>query len=271
MTLEREYVLGTADAEIQRLGMQHAVWRSDASSAWRHAGFAPGSTIIDVGSGPGFATFDLAALVGPNGRVHAVDQSARFGAYLTRQALARGIDNVVVTTADLEEFDFRGVAADGAWIRWVLAFLRQPKRVLSRLSAALRPGARLAIHEYFAYEAWKLVPRDRDFENLISIIMQSWRNQGGEPNVGLSLTCWLEEIGFEIRSTRTVTDLTRWSDPRWHWPTTFAISGLQRLVELGEVGVPEGERLAAHLRECFGRNPWMFTPAVLEVVAEWPN
>src|SRR4029077_1636950 len=62
MTAELEYVLGTADAEIRRLGMQHAVWRSDATHAWRVAGFRPGSTIIDVGCGPGFAALDLAEL-----------------------------------------------------------------------------------------------------------------------------------------------------------------------------------------------------------------
>jgi SAM-dependent methyltransferase len=89
MTAELEYVLGTADAEIRRLGMQHAVWRSDATRAWRIAGFRPGSTIIDVGCGPGFAALDLAELVGPTGRVHAIDQSARFTAYLDVQAAAR--------------------------------------------------------------------------------------------------------------------------------------------------------------------------------------
>src|SRR6476661_8517008 len=127
MTAELEYVLGTADAEIWRLGMQHAVWRSDATHAWRIAGFRPGSTIIDVGCGPGFAALDLAELVGPTGRVHAIDQSARFTAHLDAQAAARGIANIATTTADLDGFEFDGLSADGAWIRWVLAFVHEPR------------------------------------------------------------------------------------------------------------------------------------------------
>ncbi|HEV8237384.1 MAG TPA: methyltransferase domain-containing protein [Gemmatimonadaceae bacterium] len=269
MTAELEYVLGTADAEIRRLGMQHAVWRSDATRAWRIAGFRPGSTIIDVGCGPGFAALDLAELVGPTGRVHAIDQSARFTAYLDVQAAARGIANIATTTADLDDFEFDALSADGAWIRWVLAFVHEPRQVLSRLAKALRSGGRVVIHEYFAYETWRVLPRDEDFERLVSIVMRSWRDRGGEPNVGLEIVPWLEAIGFRILVTRTIAHLSRSDDPRWHWPTTFALSGIPRLVELGELTSDEATQLDARLRTIFAANVWMFTPSVLEVVAEW--
>lgn len=271
MTTEQEYVLGTADTEIRRLGLQHAVWLSDATEAWRAAGFRPGNVLIDVGCGPGFATFDLAEIVAPGGRVYAIDQSARFVAFAEGQARARGLQNVVAATADLDAFEFDGIAADGAWIRWVLAFVPQPRRVLSRLASALRPAARIVIHEYFAYETWKLLPRDDDFERFVASVMRSWRSRGGEPNVGLHLVNWLEEIGFRILSTRTITDLIRANDARWHWPTAFALSGVDRLIDLGDVDIAEGERLRTRLRSLFSEEPWMFTPAVLEVIAEWPG
>lgn len=75
---EREYVLGTNDEELTRLGFQHRVWGEHAFALWNRAGFAPGQTILDAGCGPGFATLDLARLVGPRGRIIAVDHSARF-------------------------------------------------------------------------------------------------------------------------------------------------------------------------------------------------
>jgi ubiquinone/menaquinone biosynthesis C-methylase UbiE len=71
--------------EIARLEFQHAVWRDDAAEAWRRAGFLPGDTVIDVGAGPGFATLDIATIVGPHGRVIAIDQSQRFLAHLEAQ------------------------------------------------------------------------------------------------------------------------------------------------------------------------------------------
>lgn len=78
MTVEREYVLGTDDEEITRLGLQHRAWRVRAVDAWRLAEMGQGQTGLDVGFGPGYAALDLAELVGPTGRVVAIDPSARF-------------------------------------------------------------------------------------------------------------------------------------------------------------------------------------------------
>ena len=66
---EQDYVLGTHDDEIRRLGVQHRVWRPRVIDAWRRAGFRPGQMLIDVGCGPGYATLDLAEIVAPGGRV----------------------------------------------------------------------------------------------------------------------------------------------------------------------------------------------------------
>src|SRR5688572_33486758 len=75
---ERTYFLGTHDEELERLGLQHRVWRPTVIECWRRAGIGPGSKVLDVGAGPGFASADLAEIVGPAGRVVAVERSARF-------------------------------------------------------------------------------------------------------------------------------------------------------------------------------------------------
>jgi ubiquinone/menaquinone biosynthesis C-methylase UbiE len=68
MTHEKDYVLGTDEAEIERLGLQHRVWRPRMLDAFRRAGIRPGLTVLDVGAGPGFASVDLAELsVRPDG------------------------------------------------------------------------------------------------------------------------------------------------------------------------------------------------------------
>ena len=66
--MENDYVLGTNDEELERLGLQHRVWRPIVLDCWRRAGITFGSRVIDVGAGPGFATMDLAELVGPTER-----------------------------------------------------------------------------------------------------------------------------------------------------------------------------------------------------------
>ena len=70
---EGDYLLGTRDDEVARLGLQHRLWRAEMLRGVRSAGFAQGQTILDVGAGPGFATADLAEWVGPSGTVIAAD------------------------------------------------------------------------------------------------------------------------------------------------------------------------------------------------------
>ena len=66
---ENDYVLGTNDEELDRLGLQHRVWRPVVTECWQRVGITHGWRVIDVGAGPGYATADLAEIVGPTGSV----------------------------------------------------------------------------------------------------------------------------------------------------------------------------------------------------------
>ena len=46
-----DYLLGTRDDEVSRLGLQHRLWRAEMLRGFRSAGFAAGQTILDVGAG----------------------------------------------------------------------------------------------------------------------------------------------------------------------------------------------------------------------------
>jgi SAM-dependent methyltransferase len=264
---EQEYVIGTGDAEIERLQLQHTVWRADAMAAWRAAGFTGGQALLDVGCGPGWATLDLADLTGPGGRVVGVDQSARFLGHLRAQCRARRLQQVQTLQAELGELALEAESFDGAWIRWVLAFVPNPRDALRRVVEALRPGAAIAIHEYFDYRTWRVVPRDADFEAFVAAVMSSWRARGGEPDIALSLPGWLEEMGLQIRAIRTVTDLAGPRDDRWRWPLAFADTAVGRLLELGEVDRVQAERMTAAITRARQEGRRMVTPGVAEIIA----
>src|ERR1700693_2761203 len=96
MTTERDYVLGTHDEELARLGLQHRVWRSVVLDCWQKAGITVGKRVLDVGAGPGYATVDLAEIVGPTGRVVALERSTNFANAIKNTARTRGLANVEV-------------------------------------------------------------------------------------------------------------------------------------------------------------------------------
>lgn len=268
MRPERDYVLGTHDDEIARLALQHRVWRSRVLDAWQRAGFNAGQTLLDVGAGPGHATVDLAGIVGPGGRVLAIDRSRRFLDALEDTRLRHGLANVTTCELDLDEAALPAVAADGAWCRWVFAFVKRPKDLLARIATALRPGAALVIHEYFDYRTWRLAPRLPELEEFVAVVMESWRAAGGEPDIGLDLPGWLDPLGFDLKSLRPLVDVVPPAHFVWQWPSSFIAVGLRRLVDLGRLGAERAGAIAAAVsaRE---EDPCslMITPAVLEIVA----
>jgi ubiquinone/menaquinone biosynthesis C-methylase UbiE len=263
-----DYVLGTDDEELKRLGVQHLIWRPRVMDAWRRAGFNAGQHILDVGCGPGYATLDLASIVERAGRVTAVDRSPRFLTHATRAAQAAGLDNVDFAERDLDASLLPAVNADGAWCRWVFAFLSKPRELIRSISASVKPGGKLVIYEYFDYATWKLVPRSGAFEKFVEAVMKSWRHTGGEPDIAIDLISWLPEEGFEIVELRPFVDVVSPVDAIWQWPSSFVEVGLTRLVELGHLDAKEANAARRAFADAES-NPdsRLITPAVLEIIA----
>ena len=100
-------------------------------------------------------------------------------------------------------------------------------------------------------------------------MIQSWRDSGGEPDVGLHLPSWLRSERLEIVELRPLTHIVRRSDYMWQWPAAFMATNAKRLHELGYASAEEADRFATTLeREDAGT--WMITPLVLEVIARRP-
>jgi len=265
---ERDYVLGTHDAELTRLGLQHQVWRPRALAAWEDAGFGAGQTLLDVGSGPGYATLDLAEMAGPRGRVVAFERSRRFLDALAANAERRQLWNITPIEADLDVDPLPELRADGAWVRWVFAFVQRPRELLRKIRQAMKPGGRLVVHEYFDYSTWRLSPRSELFEEFVAAVMASWRATGGEPDVGLDLPRWLGEEGFAVDRLHPIVHVISPSDFMWQWPRSFIGTGIERLVELGRFSVERKlalERLFAESQS--SPSTIMITPAVMEIIA----
>lgn len=267
---ERDYILGTHDAEVERLGLQHRVWRARALDAWRRAGFTIGHQLLDVGAGPGYAAFDLADIVGARGRVCAIERSERFVEVLRERARRCGYNNITVYCQDvsLDGLPVADGSMDGAWCRWIFAFLRQPRQLLEALAAALRPGGTLVIHEYLDHRTWRLAPRSLLMEKFVAEVMGSWRDSGGEPDIALDLPAWLEEAGFALRELRPIIDIIEPHSFMWQWPASFIDVHLRRLVELGRIA----PALAEEIRDDFhergsSSSTRMITPTVLEIIA----
>ena len=264
-----DYVLGTHDEEIKRLGVQHRAWRPSSLAAWKAAGIDRGQTVLDVGCGPGFASFDLAEMVGLSGRVIAIDKSEKFLSALEAECSVRKIDNISTRRADLDSYDFEAVNGDAAWCRWVFTFLTRPQQALTHLAGAIRLGGVLVVHEYFDYATWRTAPRCPKLEEFVRAVMASWRDAGGEPDIALSLSSWLEDLDFELHSVKPILDIVQIDHPKWGWMRFFLEVGRRRLVDLGYLTAVQADAIWQAFKAVESMpGSRMISPAVLEIIAQ---
>jgi SAM-dependent methyltransferase len=265
---DRPYVLGTHDEELVRLGLQHRVWRGAAYDLWERAGFGPGHKLLDVGAGPGYATRDLAELVGPQGTVQAVEISERFVEHLRQQA----IPNVVVIHRDAQELVLEDESLDGAYARWLFTFVPKPERVVASVAQALRPGAVFAIQDYGSYGATRLGPPSELYKRVIDATIASWEQSGGDPDIGCRLPGILVRAGLIIRDFRPRVRIARPGTALWEWPTTFFRSFVPKLVEAHFLS-PDDARAFLDEWARVSVNPaaFLLTPIILDLIAEKPK
>ena len=263
---ERDYVLGTEEDEIERLGLQHRVWRARMLEGFDRAGIGPGDPVIDVGCGPGWASVDLAAAVGPEGRVLGFERSRRFLASLGERAAAAGHANILAEERDVGADGLGEEVADSAWCRWLLSFVPDPERTVAAIARALKPGGTAIFHEYADYDSWRMMPTSPEIERFRALVVRSWRDSGGEPDAALGLPGWLAAAGLELVEARPLIEIVGPADPLWQWPRAFMRVNAHRLHALGYVDAEEAERLAGAI-DAAPPHALMITPLVAEVIA----
>jgi ubiquinone/menaquinone biosynthesis C-methylase UbiE len=263
-----EYVLGTHDAELARLGLQHRLWSEWTFACWDRCGIRPGSVVLDVGSGPGYTAFDLVPLVGPSGRVIAVDESERFIEYVRARAVTLGVDNVETSVQDVQELRVPARTVDVAYARWVLCFVPKPEAVVAGVAQALKPGGVFAVQDYIHWAALTLSPRSDIFLRVIPNVGKSWRDHGGDPSIGQRLPAMMEAAGLEVIETRPLQRIARPGDPLWDWPTSFFTNFIPMLVERGLVTESDWHEFQKEWEErTRDPNSMFWTPSMVEIIA----
>ncbi len=267
-----DYLLGTHDEELIRLGLQHRVWRPVVLECWKRAGITNGKRVLDVGAGPGYAAMDLAEIVGPKGEVVALERSAKFVAAAAVASHQRKLGNLRARQLDLMESEVPEREFDFSWCRWVLCFVSEPELLVRKIAGALREGGVAIFHEYVEYKTWSFLPPRPIHGKFVEAVMKSWRASGGEPDIGKQLPALLGSNGFSVRSMTPHVFAITPRDEMWKWPATFIQSGAERMKELGQIN----GAFATQLRDEFAtaeKEPEtvMLTPLVLEVIAALEN
>jgi ubiquinone/menaquinone biosynthesis C-methylase UbiE len=122
---DKPYVLGTTDAEHDRLLRQAARLEPFTDRLFRDAGIGPGQRVLEVGSGVGDVAFLVARLVGPTGEVVGIDLDGTALERARVRASQLGLRNVRFVESDVSAAP-AGTPFDAVVGRLILQFLPDP-------------------------------------------------------------------------------------------------------------------------------------------------
>ena len=111
-------------------------------------GLGPGDRVADLGAGGGYFTFRLARVVGPTGRVFAVDVDEGMLDYLRERAEEEDLPQVETVRAASDDAGLPADAVDLVFVSNTYHHLPEPSAYFARLRESLRPGGRIAVVEF---------------------------------------------------------------------------------------------------------------------------
>lgn len=111
------------------------------------AGVIKGMTGIDLGSGTGAFALPMAELVGSEGKVYAVDNSARM---LEHIRLKNPPPNLMPVFSDVEHTGLNDQMADLCLLAFILHEVKKPGNLIAEAFRLLKPGGRIVIVEWNA-------------------------------------------------------------------------------------------------------------------------
>lgn len=189
-------------------------WRTAENSvAYLLPHLAPGQTLLDVGSGPGTITLDLAERVAP-GRVTAVEHNDAALELTRAEAERRGIE-VDLVVGDVHALPLPDDSFDVAHAHQVLHHVADPVQALREMRRVTKPGGLVAVRETdYRAKAW--YPRLPALDVWMELFQKCARANGGEPDAGRHTLHWALAAGFaEVTPSASVWCFATAEDRAW--------------------------------------------------------
>ncbi len=210
-------------------------WRTAANSAaYLLPHLHDDQRLLDVGSGPGTITAELARLVREVVALEVTEEAAD----LTRAELERqGVTNATVVVGDAHALELADDGFDVVHAHQVLQHVADPVGALREMLRVTRPGGLVAVRDSdYGHFSWH--PASAGLERWLELYDAAARANGGEPHAGRMLLAWAHAAGAsEVESSSATWCFATPEDREWWgslWADRITSTALARqLVEQG--------------------------------------
>ncbi|MHA6615461.1 methyltransferase domain-containing protein [Pseudonocardia sp. DLS-67] len=156
----------------------------------------PGEHVVDIGAGPGLLAAEMAAEVGRDGRVHAIEPSDSMRALAAARTRPPDAAPVEIAAGSADALPLPDASVDAAVSTQVLEYVADVPGALAEAHRVLRPGGRLLVLD----TDWdSIVWRSRD-DARAARVLAAWDAHLADPNLPRTLVPTLRAAGFtEVR------------------------------------------------------------------------
>lgn len=180
--------------ELARLKEQASVGLHLEREMWKHLGLNPDAAVLDLGSGPGVVSAELARMV-PSGSVLGVDANSAMIEVAEAVRADGGLGNLRFALGDASDLDLPDNSFDFLYARFLFQHLAQPEKVAAEIVRVLRPGGRACIVD--VDDQWlTLHPEPVRFRAFLAAVSRAQRAQGGDRLSGRKLSGYLKGAGL---------------------------------------------------------------------------
>jgi SAM-dependent methyltransferase len=224
-------------------------WRTaENSAAYLLPHLSSGSSVLDVGCGPGTITADLATLVTP-GRVTALERTGAALDLARAEIARRGLTTVDFAVGDVHALDYPDGTFDVVHAHQVLQHVADPVAALREMRRVTRPGGIVAVRDsdYAGFTWFPLLP---ELDEWLDLYQRVARGNGGEPDAGRRLLSWARAAGLTGVTASSSTWCFATPEDRGWWGGMWADRILQS--DLARTAVDTGAATEAGLRRISG-------------------
>lgn len=266
-----DYFLGVHQKEVERLRRQHLAWQPATQQLIQTANLSNCKSILDIGCGPGFTTFELANAC-PNAQITALDKATLYQDYLKAQIARNKHSNIATLQADLLTLPQQEGSYEGAFCRWVLAFLiADLPAILAAIYQKLAPGGVFAAMEYLSIDSTISSPPNKSFDAHTQAWKAFYLNHGGDANIGTYLPQLLTEAGFIIESNTCVGGMAPLQHRWWHWWKDAFHDFAPTFVAQGLMTQKDFDGLVDYFKQQEAtENSFIYTAIISQIVARKP-
>ncbi|MDB5391509.1 MAG: hypothetical protein JWM11_7155 [Planctomycetaceae bacterium] len=179
----------------ERLRLLARVMRPTTMSLFERIGLRSGMSCLDMGCGGGDVAFELARLVGVNGRVLGFDIDEPKLEIARSEAETYGLRNITFQQSEVMDCELKP-EFDVVYARFLLTHLQDPAGALARIHQAVAPGGILVVED-IDFTGHFCSPSSTAFSRYVELYTQAAQRRGADPNIGPRLPGMLMDVGCQ--------------------------------------------------------------------------